>query len=234
MKFPKINPELEYEEVSPLRHPAFKPFSSVIDVIRKQDILLNYPYHTFNHFIDFMREAAMDPHTDSIYITLYRTAERSKIINTLINAAKNGKKVVVLLELLARFDEARNIDNAEALRQAGVKVIYGIPGLKVHCKLALVKRREGSQLKGYVHVGTGNFNEDTAKIYSDFSLFTANRTVAEDAERVFEFLQNNYKQLDTDLLLVSPYNMRERFESLIDNEIKNAKDGKKGLHLRKM
>ena len=227
MKFPKINPELEYEEVSPLRHPAFKPFSSVIDVIRKQDILLNYPYHTFNHFIDFMREAAMDPHTDSIYITLYRTAERSKIINTLINAAKNGKKVVVLLELLARFDEARNIDNAEALRQAGVKVIYGIPGLKVHCKLALVKRREGSQLKGYVHVGTGNFNEDTAKIYSDFSLFTANRTVAEDAERVFEFLQNNYKQLDTDLLLVSPYNMRERFESLVDNEIKNAKDGKK-------
>lgn len=116
MKFPKINPKLEYEEVSPLRHPAFKPFSSVIDVIRKQDILLNYPYHTFNHFIDFMREAAMDPHTDSIYITLYRTAERSKIINTLINAAKNGKKVVVLLELLARFDEARNIDNAEALR----------------------------------------------------------------------------------------------------------------------
>lgn len=227
MRFPKVNPLLEYEEVPPLRHPAFQPFASVIDVIRAQDILLNYPYHTFNHFIDFLREAAIDPHTDTINITLYRTAERSKIINTLVNAAKNGKKVVVLLELFARFDEERNIDNAELLRHAGVKVIYGIPGLKVHCKLALVKRREGSQLRGYAHVGTGNFNEDTARIYSDFSLFTSNRSVVADAERIFDFLQNNYKQLETETLLVSPYNMRDQFETLINNEIKNAREGKR-------
>lgn len=227
MKFPKVNPELEYHNPTPLRHPAIKPFSSIIEVIRRQDILLNYPYHTFNHFIDFLREAAMDPKTVSISMTLYRTAERSKIIRALINAAKNGKKVVVFMELLARFDEERNIDNAETLREAGIKVIYGIEGLKVHSKLVLVERREGSQTRGYVHVGTGNFNEDTAGVYSDFSLFTANREVAEDARQVFEFLQTSYKHMETKQLLVSPFNMRKSFDELIDAEIEHAKKKKK-------
>ena len=227
MKFPIVNTELEYEKVPPLRHSAFGINSSVFTTIRQQDVLLHYPYHTFNHLIDFLREAAMDPQTDSIYITLYRTAERSKVINALINAARNGKKVVVLLEFFARFDEERNLANAEILRQAGIKVIHGIPGIKVHCKLILVQRREGSRLRGYVHVGTGNFNEDTAKIYSDFSLFTSRKEIAEDAEQIFEFLQDNYKQLKTQTLLVSPYNMRDRFETLINNEIKNAKEGRK-------
>ncbi len=227
MKFPKVDPELEYHNPAPLRHPTIKPFSSIIDTIRRQDILLNYPYYTFNHFIDFLREAAMDPKTVSISMTLYRTAERSKIIRALINAAKNGKKVVVFIELLARFDEERNIENAEMLRQAGIKVIYGIEGLKVHCKLVLVERREGSKIKGYVHVGTGNFNEDTAGVYSDFSLFTANREVAEDARQVFEFFQTSYKHMDTRLLLVSPFNMRKSFNDLIDAEIENAKKKKK-------
>lgn len=227
MKFPKVNPELEYHNPTPLRHPAIKPFSSIFEVIRRQDILLNYPYHTFNHFIDFLREAAMDPKTVSISMTLYRTAERSKIIRALINAAKNGKKVVVFMELLARFDEERNIDNAETLREAGIKVIYGIEGLKVHSKLVLVERREGARTRGYVHVGTGNFNEDTAGVYSDFSLFTANRDVAEDARQVFEFLQTSYKHMDTKQLLVSPFNMRKSFDELIDAEIENAKKKKK-------
>lgn len=227
MKFPKVDPDLEYHNPAPLRHPAIKPFSSIFEVIRKQDILLNYPYYTFNHFIDFLREAAMDPKTVNICITLYRTAERSKIIRALINAAKNGKKVVVFMELLARFDEERNIDNAETLRQAGIKVIYGIEGLKVHSKLVLVERREGSRTRGYVHVGTGNFNEDTAGVYSDFSLFTANQEVAEDARQVFEFLQTSYKHMDTRQLLVSPFNMRKEFDELIDAEIENAKKKKK-------
>ena len=227
MKFPVVNPALEYEKVPPLRHPAFGAHSSVFTAIRQQDVLLHYPYHTFNHLIDFLREAAMDPQTDSIHITLYRTAERSKVINALINAARNGKKVVVLLEFFARFDEERNLANAELLRQAGIKVIHGIPGIKVHCKLILVKRREGSRLRGYVHVGTGNFNEDTAKIYSDFSLFTSRKEIADDAEQIFEFLLDNYKQLKTQTLLVSPYNMRDRFETLINNEIKNAREGRK-------
>lgn len=227
MKFPKVNPALEYEKTPPLRHPAFGVNESIFATIKEQDVLLHYPYHTFNHLIDFLREAAMDPQTDSIYMTLYRTAACSRVINALINAARNGKKVTVLLELFARFDEERNMENAEVLRQAGIKVIYGIPGIKVHCKLILVERREGSRLKGYVHVGTGNFNEDTAQIYSDFSLFTTKKEIAEDAERIFEFLEDNYKHLKTQSLLVSPYNMRERFEDLIDNEIKNAKDGRK-------
>lgn len=227
MKFPKVAPELEYHNPAPLRHPAIGPFSSIIEVIRRQDILLNYPYYTFNHFIDFLREAAMDPKTVGISITLYRTAERSKIIRALINAAKNGKKVVVFMELLARFDEERNIENAETLREAGIKVIYGIEGLKVHSKLVLVERREGSKIRGYVHVGTGNFNEDTAGVYSDFSLFTANRQIAEDARQVFEFLQTSYKHMDTGPLLVSPFNMRKTFDELIDAEIENAKKKKK-------
>lgn len=227
MKFPKVAPELEYNNPAPLRHPAIRPFSSIIDVIRHQDILLNYPYHTFNHFIDFLREAAMDPKTVSISMTLYRTADHSKIIRTLINAAKNGKKVLVFMELLARFDEERNIENAETLRQAGIKVLYGIEGLKVHSKLVLVERREGAKIKGYTHVGTGNFNENTAGIYSDFSLFTANQQIADDARAVFEFLQTSYKHMDTRQLLVSPFNMRKSFEELIDAEIDNARKKKK-------
>ena len=227
MKFPKVAPELEYHNPAPLRHPAIQPFSSIIDVIRRQDILLNYPYHTFNHFIDFLREAAMDPKTVSISMTLYRTADHSKIIRTLINAAKNGKKVLVFMELLARFDEERNMENAETLRQAGIKVLYGIEGLKVHSKLVLVERREGAKIKGYTHIGTGNFNENTAGIYSDFSLFTANQQIADDARAVFEFLQTSYKHMDTRQLLVSPFNMRKSFEELIDAEIDNARKKKK-------
>ena len=227
MKFPKVAPELEYHNPAPLRHPAIQPFSSIIDVIRHQDILLNYPYHTFNHFIDFLREAAMDPKTVSISMTLYRTADHSKIIRTLINAAKNGKKVLVFMELLARFDEERNMENAETLRQAGIKVLYGIEGLKVHSKLVLVERREGAKIKGYTHIGTGNFNENTAGIYSDFSLFTANQQIADDARAVFEFLQTSYKHMDTRQLLVSPFNMRKSFEELIDAEIDNARKKKK-------
>ncbi len=158
MKFPKVRPDLESKNMEPLQHPYIIPFSSILKVINKKDILLNYPYHTFNHFIDFLREAAIDPKVESIYITLYRTAEHSKVINALINAAKNGKKVVVLLELFARFDEEQNVEYSELLQKEGVKVIHGVNGLKVHSKLVLVER----QNKGYVYVGTGNFNEDTA------------------------------------------------------------------------
>ena len=227
MKFPKVDPKLEYTIQPPLLHYAIEPYSSVMDVIKKGDIFLNYPYHSFNHVIDFLREAAVDPQTDAIYITLYRTAERSKIINALINAAKNGKKVVALMELKARFDEEHNIESAEKLREAGVRVLYGVEGLKVHSKLILVWRREGSRQKGYVHVGTGNFNEDTAKIYSDFSLFTCNTAIASDAAKIFDFLENTYKHFETQKLLVSPYNMRTTYEDLIDKETENAKAGKK-------
>ena len=157
MKFPKINPELEYEEVSPLRHPAFKPFSSVIDVIRKQDILLNYPYHTFNHFIDFMREAAMDPHTDSIYITLYRTAERSKIINTLINAAKNGKKVVVLLELLAQFRRGQKYRQCRGIKTSRSKSNLRDTGIEGPLQTRLGQTAGRLSIKGICTRGNRKF-----------------------------------------------------------------------------
>lgn len=229
MKFPKIRPELESVNPPSLTHPDIRPFSSVLSVIHKKDIFLNYPYHTFNHFIDFLREAAIDPKVESIYITLYRTAGHSKVINALINAAKNGKKVYVLLELFARFDEEQNVESSELLQKEGVKVIHGVEGLKVHSKLVLVQRKEGAATKGYVYVGTGNFNEDTAKLYSDFGIFTSNVQIVQDARAVFDFLLNPHKHFSCKQLLVSPYYLRESFEKLIAQEIINAKKGKRAF-----
>jgi polyphosphate kinase len=223
MKFPKLRPDLEDAGLTPLYSPDIKPFSSILKVIDTKDILLNYPYHTFNHFIDFLKEAAIAPKVDSIYITLYRLAENSKIINALINAAKNGKTVVVVIELFARFDEERNTEYSKLLHKEGIKVIHGIKGTKIHCKLVLIKRKN----RGYVYVGTGNFNEETAQVYSDFGLFTSNsRTVAE-AEAVFGFLQGIPVRLHTKHLTVSPHCMRKQFKELIKQEIKNAQNGKK-------
>lgn len=222
MKFPKVRPDLESISHEPLQHPDIMPSSSIFKVINKKDILLNYPYHTFNHFIDFLREAAIDPKVDSIFITLYRAAEHSKVINALINAAKNGKRVVVLLELLARFDEEQNIEYSETLQKEGVKVIHGASGLKVHSKIVLVERKD----KGYVYVGTGNFNEITTQIYGDFGLFTSDVQVATDAKTIFDFLLNTHKHFVCKQLLVAPYYMRKQFESLIRREIKNAQMGK--------
>lgn len=227
MKFPKIRPDLEYINPTPLIHPDIKPTSSILNVIRKKDILLNYPYHTFNHFIDFLREAAIDPKVESISITLYRTAEHSKVINALINAAKNGKRVTVVLELFARFDEEQNVENTELLQKAGVKVIHGADGLKVHSKIVLVERAERQETRGYVYIGTGNFNESTALVYSDFGLFTSDKQIVEDTRRIFDFLVNTHKHFQCEQLMVSPYYMRKQFEQLIENEIKNARKGLK-------
>ncbi|WP_029905385.1 polyphosphate kinase 1 [Prevotella sp. 10(H)] len=223
MKFPKVKPALESKSPESLQHPDIKPFSSILKVINRKDILLNYPYHTFNHFIDFLREAAIDPKVESIYITLYRVAERSKVINTLINAAKNGKKVVVLMELLARFDEEQNVEYSELLQKEGIKVIHGANGLKVHSKVVLVKRKG----KSYAYIGTGNFNESTAQIYCDFGLFTSNSQIVSDAEAVFDFLLSTHKHFSFKQLMISPYYMRDQFESLVKQEIKNAQNGKK-------
>lgn len=222
MKFPKVRPDLEDKELEPLHHHDIKPFTSILKAISKRDILLNYPYHTFNHFIDFLREAAIDTKVDSIYITLYRVAEHSKVINTLINAARNGKQVVVLLELFARFDEEQNVEFSELLQKEGVKVIHGMDGLKVHSKLVLVKR----QNKGYAYIGTGNFNESTARIYGDFGLLTSNDQIVNDAATIFDFLINTHKYFLYKQLVVSPYFMRDKFDKLINQEIKNAQKGK--------
>ncbi len=225
-KFPKVRKDLLTVNPLPLQHPDVKPFSSIISVIQKKDIFLNYPYHSFQHFIDFLREAAIDPAVENIYITLYRTAERSKVINALTNAARNGKNVSVLVELKARFDEEQNIENTDVLQRNGVRVIYAIEDLKVHSKIVLVERKEGSRLRGYAYVGTGNFNEDTARIYGDFGLLTSHKGICDDVRNVFQFLMNSHKRFKYKHLLVSPYYMRDEFYDLIEREKKNAQKGR--------
>lgn len=233
MNFPRVRPDLEEPVQPPLRHPDIAPFASLLKVIRQKDILLNYPYHTFNHFVDFLREAAIDPKVTGIYITLYRTAERSKVINTLANAARNGKNVVALVELMARFDEEQNVRSVETLQQAGVKVLDGLRDLKVHGKIVLVERREGGHTGGYVYVGTGNFNETTARLYSDLGLFTSHPGLVDDARAVFDFLLNTHKHFKCRHLLVAPYFMRDKLERLIRREMRNARTGKPAyIHLK--
>ncbi len=226
MKFPKVRPDLENRNPKPLMHPMVDPCESILKVIKKQDLLLAYPYHSFTHFIDLLREAAIDPMVHSISITLYRTATHSKVISALLNAANNGKQVTVLVELKARFDEEQNIDNTDTLQQGGVKVITSQEMLKVHSKLVLIERREGNAMRGYTYIGTGNFNESTSVIYSDFGLLTANQAIAEDARKVFEFLENTHNHPEFKHLIVSPYYMRSQIEDLIKREIDNAKRGK--------
>lgn len=225
MKFPRVRNDLETKLPKEIGHPAFEPFSSIFDVVAKRDVLLHFPYHSFKHVIDFLREASIDPRVESIFITLYRTANHSKIINALIGAAKNGKKVCVVMELLARFDEGQNIEYADLLQRSGVRVIDGVPGLKVHGKLILVERKTRGGHKGYVYIGTGNFNESTAKIYSDFGLLTCRQQIVEDARCVMDNIVS-HKPLETRELLVAPFNMRKRFKELVENEIHNAEKGK--------
>jgi len=227
--------ELVYNHPPRLQHKDLKDISfTTLRVIRQKDILLHYPYHSYNHIITLLREASIDPTVESIKITLYRVADSSKIANALINAVKNGKKVTVLVELQARFDEENNIYWGNKLQEEGARVIYGVPGLKVHSKLFVVTSREAGKEVNYVHIGTGNFNEKTSKVYTDFSLLTSNKEIAADLLKVFEFYENNFKIQTFKHLLVAPFFMRNEFVGLIDKEIKNAKAHKPAEILLKM
>jgi polyphosphate kinase len=235
IKFPKVGgPELLNPPFMPMEHPLLRENKSIFEAIGKEDILLCYPYQSFDHLIDFLREAAMDPNVSHIRITMYRAARYSKVINALVNAIRNGKQVTAVIELQARFDEQANLNIGNLLQEEGARVIYGVPGLKVHGKLILVTRRERGKNVYYTHVGTGNFNEDTARIYSDFSLFTRDTRISEEVERVFNFYANNYKIGTYKHLLVSPFFMRKKLMKLIDHEIKQAKAGKKAGIFMKM
>ncbi len=207
---------------------------SIMDVIKEKDVICFYPFQKFDYVIDFLRQAAIDPNVTTIKINIYRVANDSRIINALINAVKNGKDVTVLIELRARFDERNNIKWSKMLEEEGVKVHFGLPGLKVHSKLIMVKRQEGRTERTYVHVGTGNFHEKTAKIYSDASLLTSDRRIANDIEKVFEFIERPYMNKRFTNIIISPYNTRSKFISLIENEIKNAKKGKKAKIIIKL
>lgn len=234
MSFPKIGrKELRYNPINPLPHKDLLKNQNLFKCIRNSDILLHYPYHSFNAVIDLLREASIDPKVTSIKFTVYRVAKNSSVMNALINAVKNGKKVVVVLELQARFDEEANIYWANKLKEEGVQVIYGVPGLKVHSKLCLITRKEKNSEKCYAIIGTGNFNEDTATIYSDHSLFTAERKLTREVKKIFDFFADNYKSHSFKYLIASPFDMRNKITTMIRNEIKNAKNGKEAyIHLK--
>jgi polyphosphate kinase len=227
VSFPDIGKtHLKYEPLPPLPHRDLELKKSLFDVLDEKDILLTFPYQNYGHIIDLLREAAIDPYVTGIKISIYRIAKDSHIMNALINAVKNGKSVTVIAELQARFDEENNLFWAQLMEEHGVKVIVDIPGLKVHAKVFMITRIKNNKQKIYAHVGTGNFNESTAKIYSDFSILTSDKRITNDLEKVFFFLERNFMPHKFRHLLVSPFYMRNEINKLIDKEIKNAKDKK--------
>lgn len=226
MNFPDFKSNhLQYETILPLPHHDIDRQKSLMKTIDERDILIHYPYQSFHYVIDFLREASIDPKVSSIKFTLYRVAKYSSVINALINAVRNGKSVVVVLELQARFDEEANIYWANKLKEEGVKVIYGVPGLKVHSKLCLVTRKKKGGVSRYAIIGTGNYNENTARIYSDHSLFTADKRLTGDVSKIFDFFENNYNISTFKNLIVAPFDLRKKINKFIKNEIKNAQEG---------
>ncbi len=234
MKFPSLGrQDLLYETKVPLRIKGLNFEGSLLAKIAKKDYLLHAPYQSFRYVVKFLREAALDPQVKSIKITIYRLAEVSHIASSLINAAKNGKDVVVQIELRARFDEAANIYYAEQMQEEGVQMIFGVKGLKVHCKACVIERLEGGKIKRYSFLSTGNFNESTARVYTDYTLFTANEGIGKDINKVFNFFDVNYRVKTYKHLVVSPHYTRATWERLIDVEIKNkAKGNSAGIQLK--
>ncbi|MBP4141919.1 polyphosphate kinase 1 [Flavobacterium sp. P4023] len=228
MSFPNLGRyDLLYETNVPLPIPGLSLEGSILEKISEKDYLLNAPYQSFSYLTKFLREAALDPKVISIKITLYRLAKNSQIISSLINAAKNGKKVTVQIELQASFDEASNISYAEQMQLEGIELIFGIKGLKVHSKICVIERTENDKVKRYGFVSTGNFNESTAKIYTDVTLFTSHQQILKDIVKIFDFFDVNYRVHRYKHLIVSPHYTRTRFIKLIDREITHALAGRK-------
>ncbi|WP_299111568.1 polyphosphate kinase 1 [uncultured Winogradskyella sp.] len=227
MSFPSLGrTDLLYSKIKPLPVKGLSLEESIFKTIAKKDYLIYTPYHTFSYIVKFLREAALDPKVKTIKITIYRLAQISHVASSLINAAKNGKKVTVSIELRARFDEEANINYAEQMQDEGVTMLFGVTGLKVHCKMCVIEREENEKLVRYGFISTGNFNESTAKIYTDFTLMTANPKILKDVYKVFNFLEVNYKVNRYKHIITSPHYTKSRIFALIDNEIENAKKGK--------
>ncbi|MBN1698485.1 MAG: polyphosphate kinase 1 [Spirochaetales bacterium] len=226
IEFPDFNEErFKYASFPVLMQKDVVQNKILLDTIHQRDILLHFPYHSFHYIIDLLREASIDPGVRSIKITLYRVARNSSVINALINAVKNGKSVMVVLELQARFDEEANVNWANKLQSEGAKVLYGIPGLKVHSKICLITRAVRQRLTRYAIIGTGNFNEDTARIYSDHCLFTVDKRLTGEVDSIFEFFEHTYKVTEYSHLIVSPFSTRKKILKLIAKETKNAQKG---------
>lgn len=227
MGFPSLGrTDLLYSKIKPLPVKGLSLSQSIFTTISGKDYLIHTPYHTFTYIIKFLREAALDPAVKTIKITIYRLAQISHIASSLINAAKNGKDVTVSIELQARFDEEANINYAKEMQNQGVKMLFGVSGLKVHSKMCVIERLEKDRLKRYGFVSTGNFNESTAKIYTDFTLFTADQRILKDVNKVFNFFEVNYKINRYKHIITSPHYTQSKLFALIDGEISIAKQGK--------
>ncbi|MBC2844870.1 polyphosphate kinase 1 [Winogradskyella flava] len=227
MDFPSLGRnDLLYNKIKPLPVKGLSFEQSIFKTIAKKDYLVYTPYHTFSYIVKFLREAALDPKVKTIKITIYRLAQISHVASSLINAAKNGKKVTVSIELRARFDEEANINYAEQMQDAGVNMLFGVTGLKVHCKMCVIERDEDNKLVRYGFISTGNFNESTAKVYTDFTLLTANSKILKDVNKVFGFFEVNYKIYRYKHIITSPHYTKSKLFALIDDEINNAKQGK--------
>lgn len=227
MSFPSLGrTDLLYSKIKPLPVKGLSLEDSIFNTIAKKDYLIYTPYHTFSYIVKFLREAALDPKVKTIKITIYRLAQISHVASSLINAAKNGKKVTVSIELRARFDEEANINYAEQMQDEGVTMLFGVTGLKVHSKMCVIEREENEKLVRYGFISTGNFNESTAKIYTDFTLLTANAKILKDIYKVFSFLEVNYKVNRYKHIITSPHYTKSKIFALIDNEIESAKKGK--------
>ena len=226
MNFPQLHRrDLQYERKDPLPIEGLSLEKSIFKALESKDYLLYAPYHSFSFVIKFLREAALDPEVNTIKITIYRLSKISNVARSLINAAKNGKKVLVQIELQARFDETNNITYAEQMQAAGVELIFGIPGLKVHSKICVIEKKNQGKKKRYGFISTGNFNEDTAKIYTDYTLFTSNQKILKEVNKVFNFLQVHYKLKKYKHLIVSPHYTKNALVKMINQEIENHKAG---------
>lgn len=235
MDFPNFGlKRLRYAHTEQLPHKDIDRNKSILKQIEQKDLILHFCYQPFDYVIDLLREASIDPKVISIQITLYRVGKNSNVINALINAAKNGKRVFVVMELQARFDEEANIYWSNKMKDEGVTVMFGIPGLKVHSKLCLVTRLKKGKPFHYAIVGTGNFNEDTSGVYSDHALFTADKRITSEVNKLFEYFNTIYKPQSYKHLIVSPFNTRKKILSFIQNEIKNAIDGKDAYIILKL
>lgn len=235
MRFPNLKiAKLTYAEHKPVSYLPFERAKKIFHAIRETDCLIHHPYHSFDYTVRFLREAALDPQVTDIKIALYRLAKNSNIANALISAIKNGKQVTVIMELKARFDEEHNIYWANKLQEAGAKVIYTTPAQKVHCKLCLITRIEKKKEVLYLQCGTGNYNADTAKIYSDISLFTIHKQITADALEVFRYLTTSNYRPKLKTFLMAPFNMKSSLITLIDNEINLARKGKKAFIYAKL
>jgi polyphosphate kinase len=224
--FPNVGRDyLENPKLPAINSSVFSDFDTAFHAISNKDILLHYPYHRFLHFTEFLRQAAFDPSVKHIKLNIYRVAKKSRIVASLIDAVDNGKKVTVVVELRARFDEEANIEWSKTMTDAGVKVVFGMQSLKIHSKICVVTREENKQLVNYAHFGPGNFNEKTAKIYTDFSLFTRNQELADEADNVFNFIQQPYRRYKFQHLQISPINARTKIQLLLRQEIQNANEG---------